>query len=494
MTSVLHVGSGFRPWLTNGLIVYTEELMASQVDLGYQVAYFFPGRHYPVMRRPRLHRWRRGGVTMLEWMATPILVGALRGTPDPEHDLADSQAEEVFVRVLTTERPDIVHIHDLGGLPSSLIPLAREHGLPVVLTVHDYALLCPTVRLFDVEGQRCMRLEPGAECARCCSQAPTSNAAIRDRTLGFEGQRARRLVPGLAGLLARPTAERTLARLGARMAAPQPGPPRTAPPPELAAAAPPEAYQRRRDTNLARLNSFDRIMVYSQAAGRIITELGVRPELVVLTHVAASHLERLHPGRVAGTGEKLTFGMLGVMTSRQKGADIVLEALRLLHERGLTSRFRLLMAGHVPPDAERELHRVAEVEIVGSYTTAELDSLLDRVDVGVIPSVWEEVYGIVGDEFLAKGIPVLGNALGGIVDYVEGGRTGWLNHAIDAAGLADCIASIIAAPEEVVRLSRSIAERRAELITPMSVLAEEVRQVYADAFEAFREPLAASSA
>jgi len=478
VTSVLHVGSGFRPWLTNGLIVYVEELMAAQVARADRVSYFFPGRHYPLMRHPRLHRWRRRGVTMHEWMATPIVVGALRGTPDPEHDLADLPTEEAFARVLAAARPDIVHIHDLGGLPSSLIPLTQDRGLPVVLTMHDYAPLCPTVRLFDVEGRRCLRLEPGRQCARCSSEAPTDNVALRDRTLGYEGQRARRLVPGLGEVLARPAAGRALARLGRSMAELQAGPPRSAGPPEVAAAAPPEAYQRRRDVNLARLNGLDRVMVYSRAAGTVIEALGVRPELVVLTHVAASHVERLRPRRVAGTGDRLTFGMLGVMTSRQKGADLVLDALRELHAQGVTDRFGLLVAGHVPPDAERALRELVDVEVIGGYATDDLDALLDRVDVGVIPSVWEEVYGIVGAEFLAKGVPVLANALGGMLDYVEDGRTGWLNHTNDAAGLAARITSIVAAPEEVARLSRSIAEHRAELISPMSVLVGEVQAVY----------------
>jgi len=481
VTSVLHVGSGFRPWLTNGLIVYVEELMAAQVARADRVSYFFPGRHYPLMRHPRLHRWRRRGVTMHEWMATPIVVGALRGTPAPEHDLADPSTEAAFARVLAAERPDLVHIHDLGGLPSSLIPLSQDWGLPVVVTMHDYASLCPTVRLFDVDGQRCMRLEPGPQCARCCSDAPADNVAVRDRTLGFEGQRARRAVPGLAEALARPAAGRMLARLGRGMAELQGGPPPSAGPPEVAPAAPPAAYQRRRDVNLARLNSLDGVMVHSRAAGAVIEALGVRPELVVLTHLAASHVERLRPHRVAGTGDRLTFGMLGVMTSRQKGADLVLDALRELHAQGVTERFRLLVAGHVPPDAERALRALADVEVLGGYATDDLDALLDRVDVGVIPSVWEEVYGIVGAEFLAKGVPVLANALGGMLDYVEDGRTGWLNQANDAAGLAARISAIIDAPDEVARLSRSIAARRAELISPMSVLVGEVDAVYEDA-------------
>jgi len=54
----------------------------------------------------------------------------------------------------------------------------------------------------------------------------------------------------------------------------------------------------------------------------------------------------------------------------------------------------------------------------------ELDHILDEVDVGIMPSVREEAYGYAGMEFLAKGIPVISNAIGGLVDYTREGETG----------------------------------------------------------------------
>lgn len=52
-----------------------------------------------------------------------------------------------------------------------------------------------------------------------------------------------------------------------------------------------------------------------------------------------------------------------------------------------------------------EVERLAGVEIRGPYRPEELDGLLDEVDVGIMPSIWEEAYGFAGVEFLAKGSP-----------------------------------------------------------------------------------------
>src|SRR5688500_1667311 len=51
---VLHVGSGFRPLRVGGLVAYIEELMDEQVRRGDEVSYFFAGRYFPFLYRPRL--------------------------------------------------------------------------------------------------------------------------------------------------------------------------------------------------------------------------------------------------------------------------------------------------------------------------------------------------------------------------------------------------------------------------------------------------------
>lgn len=479
---VLHVVSGFRPWLNNGLVAYAEDIMDVQVRNGHAVAAFVPGRHYPLLRGSRLHRWRRGGVRMYEWLNCPIVVGALRGTRDPLRELDDRASEEVFARVVDEFAPDLVHVHDLAGLPSSVLDMLADARTAVVMTLQDYFLLCPTVRLYDADGDVCVRSEPGPMCAVCCRDAPRDNALLRDRTLGFEGQRMRRLIPGLQAALASPPAGRALAALGARLARGHDrGDDRAHPaatPLASSCAAPPHDYQRRRDVNVERLNRCGALLSPSQRVIELHEALGVDRDRLRLLPTTLSHLAALTPRRMT-TPAKVTFAVLNAMPAPEKGSQLVVDALDLLRDEGLEGRFRLLVGGWVPPQEESALRAHAGVELIGFYTAAELDALLAGVDVGIVPSLWEEVLGFVGLEFLAKGIPVIGNAMGGIPQYTLDGETGWLNRSCTARELAAIMATVIRAPAQVIeRNARILAHHRAALVQSMEDNAARVEAVY----------------
>jgi glycosyltransferase involved in cell wall biosynthesis len=49
--------------------------------------------------------------------------------------------------LLRRERPDLVHTHNLSGFTTAVWGAIRSHGIPIVHTIHDYALLCPATTM-----------------------------------------------------------------------------------------------------------------------------------------------------------------------------------------------------------------------------------------------------------------------------------------------------------------------------------------------------------
>ena len=65
--------------------------------------------------------------------------------------------------MIAEERPDIVHIHNLYPIISpAVLPVIRQAGVPIVMTVHNYRLICPN-GLFMRNGIICEKCIGGRE-------------------------------------------------------------------------------------------------------------------------------------------------------------------------------------------------------------------------------------------------------------------------------------------------------------------------------------------
>ncbi len=480
---VLHVGWGFSPWREGGLITYAEDLMATQVERGHDVSYFLSGRHYPYVSGPRLKRWRRRGVAMNEVVNGPIVAGMEHGTRDPTSELSEPRVEAAFRRVLDAVRPDLVHVQELHGLPSSLIEVASGAGIPTVMTLHDYGPLCATLRLFDADGERCLRRDVGADCVARNRDAPVDPGVYIDITIRFEVSRARRLL-GLGPCPPSPfkTSRLERMRLDAIRSVWRGDPvelardwsrPERRPTLET-------AFQRRRDVNVARLGRVDRLVAQSPRLAEVYRTLGVSTERMVVLPAPARHIEHLRPRRLESPPAPVTFATLNGCASASKGSRTVLRALRALRAAGLEGTFRLRVLGHVEEAARPELRSHEGVELHGPYRRDELDALLEDVDVGIVPSMWEEAYGYTGLELIAKGIPLIANPLGGIVQYAHEGRTAWLNASCSGEGLAELMAQVVRDPAAVVDMHGRVVAARRELISPWSDHVDRLEELYRD--------------
>lgn len=477
---ILHTGWGFRPWRAGGLIAYAEDLMQAQAEDGHRVGYFCAGRQYPLLRRPRLHRWSRAEVQIYEVLNSPMHVAVDMGTSDPLQELDEPHTERLFREVVAEFQPDVLHLQELFGLPSSLIDIAHEAGVPVIMTLQDYLPLCPTLKLFDTEGRVCLRRDPGEQCSRCCAAAPTDSKDLQTPTLGVHLVNLGRRMPRTRdaawrafGLASKWSPPRRLRKSAASQNRTLPPMIETTPP-----RAPAAAYQRRRDQNVERLSRADLLLAMSNRVREIYSQLGVDPERLRTLHLTVEHLASLRPRSFDRPPRPLRFASLNGSASVQKGAAVILEAVRRLDAVGLGHDYTLALHGPIEERFRAELERSPAVRLEGPYDPAALNELLEGVDVGIVPSVWEEAYAYVGMEFLAKGIPVIGNARGGITDYIEPGQTGWLNEDSSGQGLAELMAAAIRRPEDVCTLHGRIVARRDELIKTVDHHVSELEEIY----------------
>ena len=153
-----------------------------------------------------------------------------------------------------------------------------------------------------------------------------------------------------------------------------------------------------------------------------------------------------------------TIGTIALFRPR-KGLEVLLEALAVLHRRGLNVKLRAV-GRFETPDYEQQIICLAEKLNVTNFVEwrgfqRDIDAELAALDLMILPSVLPEGMPMVVLEAMAAGVPPIGSAVEGISDVIEHGFSGLLSPSGDSTALADTIQSIISGQHDWQTLRRS---------------------------------------
>jgi glycosyltransferase involved in cell wall biosynthesis len=173
----------------------------------------------------------------------------------------------------------------------------------------------------------------------------------------------------------------------------------------------------------------------------------------VIPNAYRDDLFRVLPG--VGRTRDLIF--LGRLVS-DKGVEILIEALSRLAAEGLAPR--LTVVGEGPERARLEAQAAGlgladRVDFLGLRTGEELVRLLNEHRILVVPSRYNEPFGIVALEGIACGCVVVGSSGGGLPEAI--GPCGLTFPNGDAAALANILAGLLRDPQAGDDLTRHAA-------------------------------------
>ncbi len=84
--------------------------------------------------------------------------------------LYSREAKRKLELLLQREKPDVAHLHIFyGRLTSAILPVLKEYNVPIVMTVHEYRMLCPVYLLVDNKGDIC----------ECCASGGYTNCVLK---------------------------------------------------------------------------------------------------------------------------------------------------------------------------------------------------------------------------------------------------------------------------------------------------------------------------
>jgi len=320
--------------------------------------------------------------------------------------------EAALTDVIDRERPDIVHVHHLAHLGLGAAERARDAGAKVVLTLHDYHLLCIRGQLVD----RSLALCDGPAPARCA-------ACVAEHLRAAPGLHRLGRVAGALGV-------RTAAR--GLVAAPRPGP----------------ALIARADE---RIGAARRALAAAHAVLSPSADLAGRVSALGFVDPARLHVHDLPlvspipPAPPPGEGP-LRFLFVGSLIPT-KGPDVLLEAFTRLRpgDATLTVYGPAVTFDGRPGWAEaliEALRRAPEARWGGLFGDDERARIYGEADVLVVPSIWRENSPLVVREALAAGLRVITSDIGGVSEIAPDARR---VPPGDPASLARAMAAAIAA-------------------------------------------------
>lgn len=417
---ILHVNKFL--YRRGGAESYMLDLAELQVARGDEVAFF--AMQHPDNERATFERWFPPHLATDP--APSTLPGQVQGLGRMIWSASSRRGME---QVLRRFRPDVAHLHNVYHQlsPSILRPL-RQAGVPVVMTLHDYKLACPSYQM----------LHDGRPCDACITGG-RRQAVVR---------RCKGSLAASAAVAIESSAHRAVGAWGA----------------------------------------VDRFVCPSRFLGDVMRRAGVYPDRLreVPHFVAPATPSGEVVGAPSAPGRAEADFLFAGRLSPEKGIDTLVDAVCRVGPAGRTSP-RLVIAGDGPQRAALEARVAAAgnggpspVRFVGRLDAGGVAEAMQRAVAVVVPSRWYENQPMTILEAFAAGRPVIGTDLGGIPELVRPGETGLLVAPDDPAALAAALQDLADDPALARRLGQRARERAVTRHSPDAHL-DALDRVYAEA-------------
>jgi glycosyltransferase involved in cell wall biosynthesis len=335
----------------------------------------------------------------------------------------NGRLSRAFATLLEAERPDLIHVQHLMGLPVSIIDQVRGRGIPYVMTLHDYWYICANAQLLtNYDNTLSAGPDPHFHnCARCALARAGLNR------LGW-------LAPAVAPIMAR--RNHLLHDVFVRA---------------------------------------NRIIAPADFVRQVYDRLGYSTERTVVVpfgvELSPADLQAARTAAAQRPATGLRIGYVGGI-AWQKGLHCLIAAVNQLpHEDVTLSIYGGLSAFRVYATELRDLAKHPGIRFEGVVSRQELWPALGSLDVLVVPSLWYEGSPAIIREAFAAGVPVIASRIGALPEMVRDGVDGLLFPPGDTAALYDILHTLLDKPGELDKLRPSI--------TPVLSFGEHVERVTA---------------
>jgi glycosyltransferase involved in cell wall biosynthesis len=356
------------------------------------------------------------------------------GTPDPLRYEFDNPDMADHMRAYMKEiKPDLVHVIHAGRLSGSIIPAAKEFGVPVVFTATDFWSLCRVIHLKRADtGELCLGPNrSGTNCLHCFIARTNAPPKIKEKYLSKSEIQFR----ALSAASRNPIMRRT-------------------------------GYMKRTRTVVDRIGYLKKAV---NLCDRVIAPTKLNRDLLIRNGIKPGHIELYPYGMDISDIETapqsplnppvLRIGYIGSL-ARHKGVDTLIKAFKGIPEMMMPAELKIYGSPNRDPDYFEELQELAgadeRISFTGTFEGEKIGWVFSDMDVLVVPSRWYENTPLVVYSAFAAGTPVVATDLGGLSEAIEHGKNGLLFEMDDARDLNEQLLRFHFEPDLLARLREGI--------------------------------------
>ena len=399
---ILQVVHQFPPEHIGGTEYYTQWLSREMIKRGHDVSIFHRGSG----PQAKLQRREEGGIRIWTAQNGPM-------TPNRRFlaTFGNTVLTQAFSEVLEKEKPDLVHIQHLMGLPRRIAAEIRAAGIPYAVTLHDYYYFCANAQLItNYDDSLCNGPNMWLNCGRCAM-------ARAGRT------RAGFLAPGMAPLLG--VRNRLLRSV---------------------------------------LSHASCVIAPTQFVKNLYGQANISTKNIqVITH-GIPMPDEAQSERISARNDyekpPLRLGYIGGI-DWQKGLHVLVTAVNQLpHEAIQLTIYGDTKTNPTYVEKLKGMIQHPNIHFAGRIPRDQIWSALAEIDLIAIPSLWYETSSLIIQEAFAADVPVIVSRLGGMVEKVEDNVNGLLINPGDIMHWQQQLSLLINNPDKLAYFRRRIPHVR----------------------------------
>lgn len=335
---------------------------------------------------------------------SPVIAPLGYASSSLERATKDTKLKDVLDKFIQEHGPfDVIHFHSFEGISTNVLQLKKKYpSIRFIHSTHDYGILCPNVRLWNNKNENCLT----SQCKYQCNTCVSNTAPFLIHVVSLANQRSYEYhVSPVTWFWVRVL--KHLKKISYRYFR-----------------IPNSIYSNYRATNVANINRYsDGEICVSKRVAEILKTNGVAPEKIIVDYIGTKVAEvakykcRNNPHSTYFTILYMGYAVI------EKGFFAYLHSLEQISAEDakcINLKFATRISDvNIKKRLEALNEKFNSVQIIDGYTHDDFPQILDQVNLGVVPPLWEDNLPQVSIEMVANGIPVITTLNGGAQELNE---------------------------------------------------------------------------